>query len=96
MQHVVLGAAALELLARRGRERSDEGGQLVLRHRRARTCAYVTDAEPGLDDDERWLLRMLRACQHVDRDTGARQRRRQRAHVDVHPAAVAGTRLCER
>ena len=71
-----------------GRSRSGTGA-----HGPAGTCST---RKPGFDLDERRLLGVLGAREHVDRDAGPRQCRRQRADVDVHAAAVAGARLCER
>jgi hypothetical protein len=74
----------------------DEAQQLVARHGRERPGLDVHDAETGLDLDHRHLLRVLGTRVDVARDTGARERRRERAHVDVHAPTVARARLRER
>ena len=63
---------------------------------RAGPTVEVHDPEAGLDLDDRRLVRVLGAGEHVAPDAGAGEGRRERPHVHVHPAAVARTRLRER
>ena len=79
-------------------ERIDETrAASCLRHRRARPGVDVHDAEAGLDlARPSGCVRVLGARVDVALDAGPRQRGRERAHVDVHPAAVARARLRER
>jgi len=95
VQHLVR-AGAFEHAVRGVGEIADEVGEVAERHRRARTDRDVQHPEPGFDVDDRRLLGVLGARQHVDADARARQRGAERADVDVHPATVAGARLCER
>ena len=76
-------------------EGSDELAQLPLRHGAAGTGLDVVDGQSGLHLDERREIVARRAGVDVALDTGAGERRRQLAYVDVHPAAVAAARLLE-
>ena len=96
VQHVVVGAATLERGARRIAEGRDQLGELTTGHRCAWAGVDVQDAKARLDDDERRLLGVLGACEHVDQHTRPRQGRGERTDVDVHAAGIAATRLRER
>ncbi len=96
VQHVVgLGLAGEERQRGVG-ERLDQIGQRALRDRGRRARDEVDDPEPALDLDDRRLLRVLGAGEHVAGNAGPSEVRRQRPDVDVHASAVARARLRER
>ena len=80
----------------RVRERVDEIEQIVLGDGLARPGIDVQHTEAGFDLDDVGLLGVLGTRVDVAVDTGARERGRERVHVDVHPATVARARLGQR
>ena len=54
------------------------------------------DPKAGLELHDLGLFRVVASGQHVAIDARARERRRQGAHVDVHPPAIARAWLGER
>ncbi len=76
-------------------EHVDHRGELLLGEVDG-ACPQVDDLETRLDGDPVGQAVVVTPDVHPDVDAGLGERRRELAHVDVHPAAVAGARLGER
>ena len=74
----------------------DERRELLLRDRLERPGRHVVDPQAGLDADDRGQVGRPGTGEDVALDARTRQRARELAHVDVHPAAVARAWLGER
>ena len=95
VQDVVVVAGAAHPVEDRIGERIDEGGQVVQRDRAVRPDVEVHDAKSVVDGRDRRGVGVFATREDVAFDTRVRESRRQRADIDVHAAAVAGTRLRE-
>ena len=95
VQDVVVVAGAAHPVEHGVGERVDEAREVVQRDRTARPDIDVHDTESVLDRRDRRGIGVFATREDIAFDTRVRESRGQGADVDVHPAAVAGSRLRE-